>query len=476
VEHQLNDTATKLLTFEITGFRSLRDFNISITPGLNIITGRNGSGKTNFIEFLDFLSIFTSEDLGAAVSKLGGTSRIFSQESLKSKVPRVSVKVTDTAKLPTDGAPFGITDHDPPLFNFEYFLELRMIKKAAIVFVSKESISLFPTYFEGYPDPKKRIVGRIEIARKFDPVKKRIETKTKVGPRLLSSSSKNPMRYVMTPRLRRQPRRIKPSEERAKILDERIISNLEETESMLSRTYSFQAIHSISRMLSASRSFNLLPSKIRIPSNITDEPEITPDGSGLTAVLYHMRRAKDLGEDDENYMYGFDPYMLSKVESWTNFLLPELRGISANADLSTGKYVASLEIVTFDNESTLRVPFQSASDGTLKWLTLACKLAQSPRFFSIEEPENFLHPQMQSFFVQMLREIGSDEAGGLSFVLLSTHSETIINNCDPSELVLFEFNDQRTSCRRIQNMDRLVEQMNKSGFGLGHFYVANAVS
>ena len=42
----------------ISGFRSLIDFQIRLRPGLNVLVGPNGSGKTNFIEFLDFLELF----------------------------------------------------------------------------------------------------------------------------------------------------------------------------------------------------------------------------------------------------------------------------------------------------------------------------------------------------------------------------------------------------------------------------------
>jgi AAA15 family ATPase/GTPase len=37
----------------LKGYKSIRDMEVDLLPGLNIIIGPNGSGKTNFLEFLD---------------------------------------------------------------------------------------------------------------------------------------------------------------------------------------------------------------------------------------------------------------------------------------------------------------------------------------------------------------------------------------------------------------------------------------
>ena len=37
----------------LKGYKSIRDMEIDFKAGLNIIIGPNGSGKTNFVEFLD---------------------------------------------------------------------------------------------------------------------------------------------------------------------------------------------------------------------------------------------------------------------------------------------------------------------------------------------------------------------------------------------------------------------------------------
>src|SRR5438445_7888457 len=81
------------VTYCVTGFRSLQDFQITLKPGLNVLLGSNGSGKTNFIDFLDFITSLGGSSGATAISGVGGVARVFSQESLKRKIPRVTAKI-----------------------------------------------------------------------------------------------------------------------------------------------------------------------------------------------------------------------------------------------------------------------------------------------------------------------------------------------------------------------------------------------
>ncbi len=467
-----SETDTSSLTYSVTGFRSLRNFEINIVPGLNVITGRNGSGKTNFIEFLDFLSIFIRQGLGAAVSTLGGTNRIFSQESLRSTNPKLNISISGLATLPV-GKKLHEVETDNPYFRFDYNLEIKIHKPSASVYVSNESLSFFRLKDDPNSFEEQRVLGWIEVNRRLDPETQFISSSYKYSPRLVSSSGRNPLQFLARP-YQRLREGLKPAQARQDQLEE-LLSSPDETESLFSDAYPFPAMSAIVATLSRSRAFNFLPSHMRKPNNITDSPEILPDGSGLSAALYHMNRAQfrtDMGV----FGYRYPKDALEKVIGWTKLLLPELSNISANPDLNTGTYQAYLWIESNTSAGQLKLPLHAASDGTLKWLALASKLAQEPSYFTIEEPENFLHPMMQSFLVQMLRENSEDVKGSPNYIILSTHSETIINNCSPNELIIFEFKDHVTRCRRICNSDNIIAEMNRTGFGLGYYYVANAIS
>jgi predicted ATPase len=154
-------------------------------------------------------------------------------------------------------------------------------------------------------------------------------------------------------------------------------------------------------------------------------------------------------------------------------VIPELRDITATADPHTGKYLVYLVVEA--EEQTLRIPLQSASDGTLKWLSFVCLIVTQGNTYTFEEPENYLHPKMQRFLVELVREtMEQDNLPG--HFILSTHSETIINQCKPEELILFSFEDGRSIARRLENPKSVEEQVNETGFGLGYYYAANAVT
>lgn len=62
---------------EVNGFKSLVDFKLKLKSGVNILVGPNGAGKTNIILFFEFLSHLINNQVGNAVSQLGGAGSIF---------------------------------------------------------------------------------------------------------------------------------------------------------------------------------------------------------------------------------------------------------------------------------------------------------------------------------------------------------------------------------------------------------------
>ena len=65
---------------EIDGFKSFEHFSLKLRPGLNVIAGPNGSGKTNIIRFFEFLAFLANGSVVEAVSRSGGAGAIFRQK------------------------------------------------------------------------------------------------------------------------------------------------------------------------------------------------------------------------------------------------------------------------------------------------------------------------------------------------------------------------------------------------------------
>lgn len=439
----------------VDGFRSLQSFSIRLEEGLNAFVGPNGSGKTTFIDFLDFLSVLINRGASQAVSSGGGISRVFSQETLKSRLPRIRAEVSGLADL----RPF-VSKEDRSLFRFEYAVDIRFSKYHAAIYIASESIKFKSLFWDDLAVKVDSTVGTLAL-RRTSPSDDG-EVKWEVGTRLLSSGSKNPLRY-------RSRRSRSVADEGDELLQ---TPRLDVDESILARS-GLPALDAVRSTLSRGRSFNLHPAIARMPDDISVPPTIKVDGSGLSATLYHMQQArKRMAPRTSVFARRMNEDMLDNVINWSSLVLPELRDITVDADPHTGKYIAYLVVDSHDR--SLRIPLQSASDGTVKWLSFVCLILTMGSAYSIEEPENFLHPKMQRFLISLIRESMEEDHPG--HFILSTHSETIINSCKPSELLLFEFKGGHTSCKRLENPESVSEQINRTGFGLGYYYAANAVS
>jgi AAA15 family ATPase/GTPase len=82
---------------EVDGFKSLKNFELELHEGLNILVGPNGSGKTNIVLFFEFLSKLVTMPVGDALTKMGGFGFIF-QKKENGYVDSIKVKITGEAR------------------------------------------------------------------------------------------------------------------------------------------------------------------------------------------------------------------------------------------------------------------------------------------------------------------------------------------------------------------------------------------
>jgi predicted ATPase len=106
---------------------------------------------------------------------------------------------------------------------------------------------------------------------------------------------------------------------------------------------------------------------------------------------------------------------------------------------------------------------------------LITAILTSDTIFSIEEPENFLHPWMQAEIVNIMRN-HMQEKKNEAFVLMTTHSESLLNHAKPEEIVIIDLSKGGTNARRISNVKAIKDEIANSGFGLGYFYFANSLN
>lgn len=87
-----------LRRIQVSGFKSLQNFDLALRPGMNVLIGPNGSGKTNIINFIEFLSFLSRDSLLDAVGRSGGAGRIFRRNPAGSLTKQISFCVSGEGK------------------------------------------------------------------------------------------------------------------------------------------------------------------------------------------------------------------------------------------------------------------------------------------------------------------------------------------------------------------------------------------
>lgn len=151
-----------------------------------------------------------------------------------------------------------------------------------------------------------------------------------------------------------------------------------------------------------------------------------------------------------NYWYknpeGFDDYknLLEKTWPGMTIQLPELTSI------------LDKRLVMFYSEKRCDREVFWAGFGFQIWCQLLTHLARANEYTLtvIDEPEVYLHPDVQRQLLGILRDIGTD-------VILATHSTEIIGEADPTEILLID--KSKRSAKRLRDVEGVQEALDIIG-------------
>ena len=164
-----------------------------------------------------------------------------------------------------------------------------------------------------------------------------------------------------------------------------------------------------------------------------DDSQLALDASNLEKVLKRIFR---------------NPAIKEEITETLQLLIPGLDSIQ----------IVSEELSGTDNllvyEKSLKKPLTKRliSDGTFNILAILAAIYQSdtPQFLCIEEPENGLNPKVVKELVNIIRT-QCEEKG--HYIWLNTHSQTLVSQLQPKEIILVDKVNGMTQTKQIVGMD-----------------------
>lgn len=420
----------------VDGFRSLRRFELDIRPGLNVLVGPNGAGKTNIILFFEFVRLLCTFGVGSAVSKMGGAGNIFQKRGKARFMDLITFSI------------HGRVQRDELFYDYEMVSAIRA------------SVTSQDLYFESQ---------RIRILKEDQSPYLEVSLLAKNGYEPGGESS-------TTVQIHHFP---DANAEQGVYFGKEQIQKFFLADSMLDASilgflqHAVPVVDEVRHDLCSRFLLNVVPTVVKAPEDSTRHPGIDSDGSGLSATLYAIKRRRPVpdgaGRFSMRRAIEHRPATWGRVLAQIRVAVPTIESIDVENEPFDNRLRAKITVGKGSNRAVL--PLSALSDGTVKWMSLVVRLATSRAALLLEEPENYLHPLMQQEVVRMLRD--SVLEGG--FVLLSTHSETLLNAVRSEELVVVSYRAGSTRACRVANATQLNQEIASTGFGLGYYYLADAI-
>lgn len=457
---------------KVDGFRSLIDFKLDLRSGLNILVGPNGAGKTNIILFFEFLSSLFDMTIAEAVNKCGGAGSIFTRTERDdtSKDIRVSIAGKTRSVL---------AKREPRWVHYEYDFVIRLSEEDDLVFFKEQVIRVSTSKLAKTPSRKN-----------WDAI-----IRSEVGggdsPRTSIFIQKIDLRKTSGRPLFGRTRGEKKGDRLRDLTGYLEAANDPGLPLLVTVTRIIEELREVIGDFHGGEALNIVPSVTKLHEDSATPPGVDRDGSGLAATLYYLQRLRDRRFRDQRSFrrrllgtrfvggirvpvkFTARPNTLAKINEFVTLLNPEILEIGVDKDHEENKL--KIYVLTRSEGGPLKLPFSLMSDGTVKWIALVTAIFTSEIMFAIEEPENFIHPLMQQEVLKLMREVSLQEKKNY-FVLLTTHSETLLNAASPKEVIVVTMEEGRSIARRPDDADFLIEEISRSGFGLGHLYLTGVLN
>lgn len=443
------------------GFRSLNDFSIEVRPGLNVLVGPNGGGKTNILALFSFISSVAAGELGDAISASGGASKVFRKTGATTFAKEIEIRVTGEFKhsrrlyLPpayerrlVDAGFIGL--------RYEWQFKIDSSLGYDETFFSEQTLSVEVLTSTLFTSPSSKWDFALHS--------------TSSSPQSISIAAD-----VINPDTARliYQNRAKTSRSSSDVTED-IEEDISANVPLFYALPSAYLLRSIARDLRSGSTFNFDPAVCKMPNDSARPPSLEKNGNGLAATIYAIQKTPTGPRSP--YIYTprrfYRPETSKTLQQYFRLINPQITGVRARNNPFDNRI--ALQVSVTGSSGNIDFPLELASDGTVKWLAFTVALLTENSGFAIEEPENFLHPDIQRHAVELVRA-ETEGAENLN-VLMTTHSETLLNATRPDELIIVSMEDGVTSAMRLDDPNSISDEIVETGFGLGYYYISGALN
>jgi len=470
------------LKVKIINYKSIREAEIHLRPGLNILVGPNGSGKTCLLSSLKFLRDIFRLGAAQALARQGGARRVYHHGQSQMSfcfTQSYGDRTYRRHKIPCE-------------FSWEVLISQAGADKIATITRERveitghsgnDSVTLFSLDVDrtgDKPSFKRFLCSPSEFGRDLFTF-----WKHEYGGKGKSHVADHFVEKVLSGVLERLD----------KDPDRSCFPMLAGMDDITGDIYaSFLFLNE----------YNILPDVARSSTEQLPFAQMAPNGEAVSEVIdalenkrYHKLEQLRFADLDDLYGYEYyHPYRFRYGPFYPGFKAPfrfrrwrrgdePYAGALENINRQLSAAVRPITEVSVDIDPTNGKRFvvfkaakekfypEEVSDGTVKWLCILVSLfVPFSRVYLLEEPENFLHPWMQQRLIEIMRDQSKQNE---TIFLLSSHSATILNAAYPEELLLVKQSDRGTQISEMPNIESIRQVLADSDFHLGDLWVSGAI-
>lgn len=432
---------------EIKNFRSILDSSVDLKD-LTVIVGANATGKSNLIKAIDFISDLTDFGLQETVYKRGGFGEILPKQHKSVYDKEIYLKLEFELEPPENWDKYKL----PPLsvgYEIGFIKTKRNPLKITRESLKVKSILLLNYYLENDFDEKETI-DKLDV--ESDYLEKLINSEI-----YFYRNQKNNIQYDINFKLNNEnkdlflgwlgfknffqanDRKFKVSESerfvKSLINNQRTGSKRSELP-ILSGDRAFFGFNShLRKILNEIRSYgryDLLINELRQEQSISSENKVSVTGNNMPSVVKRFVKDNKVG--------------WQRVITTMSNISPYFANVYSESLRAGKEYLLFKEVFGGRN-----IEAWESSDGTLRALAILISIEAHKKGSTvlIEEPEHGLHPWAVKELISHIREVV--ELRDLQ-ILLTTHSQQVLENIEKSELLITERNENGTQYSTIDSI------------------------